>query len=276
MYSARIDDKTNLLRSHYYLLRQAYTSDCAAINVGGSYAYLHKGHRGYGRIHFTHGNFVSFIKVLAFKYFNFKCYNLSKLLDTAHKTNIAYEPGVFIGELNSTQDYNYMANDKNSGDIDYFQLVTRNVDPDFFNIPITERSLSIYIFGTPDYKDNEDLSSETKQKFELIINEFRLQHLCNFVNKILKSSVATVLINPITFVYRDLIKNIELYKFHRSITIFKHEIAPTLYDYATSLSICHYIEHINEKPHIYTQPVDISNNYKKYNNRLYTLSDKRV
>ena len=52
---------------------------------------------------------------------NFKCYNLSKLLDTAHKTNIAYEPGVFIGELNSTQDYNYMANDKNSGDIDYFQ-----------------------------------------------------------------------------------------------------------------------------------------------------------
>ena len=277
MFSARIDDKTNLLRSHYYLLRQAYTSDCAVINVGGSFAYLHKGHRGYGRVHFTHSNFVSLIKVLAFKYFNFKCYNLSKLLDNIQKTNISYEPAVFIGELNSKDTLNYMANDTISGDVNYYQLVTRNTDADFFNIPITERSLSMYVFGTPDYKDDEDDKNyELKDQFEMKIKEFRLQHLCNFINTILKSNVATILINPITFVYRDLIKNIELYKFHRSITIFKHEISPTMYDYATSLSICLYIEHINEKPAIYTQPTDLTNNYKKYNNRLYMLADKKV
>ena len=77
---SRLKEDCNLLRSHYYILVKKYQSYAVPLVVNGITAYLHKGARGYSYNHFSHTEFKSLIRILGFKFFNFKYTNLESII----------------------------------------------------------------------------------------------------------------------------------------------------------------------------------------------------
>lgn len=228
-------------RSHYYVYAKPYSANAVPVNVSGTVAYIHKEHRGFGRHHFTHNDFVSLVRVLGFKFFNFKCLNVERLIANAESVDMTYTPDAYCCEpADSTA---FVQGDR------YYAQITRSTRDTFFEHANDKTSRRNWIFGRPALEFCND------GRFDYDACVFRLTDFCRFVDDTMKTNaLCRLLVNPVTYVYRELEIKLELYRFHRDVDVFKYDAFPSLYDYINALDIFRYIKNLHTLDETCSQP----------------------
>ena len=239
---SRAKEDSNLLRSHYYLLVKKYQYSATPLRVNKITAYLHKGSRGYSYNHFTHTDFKSLIRILGFKFFNFKFVNLKSI----------------ISKCNNWKDCEYLAKKDEKRHHDSLVIINQEIPTkmnkymnDEFLIRVDtnkfqERNLGLPLDGTLPIIEVDGES--------LMKNSFDVISFYKYINNVLKSNVSYILQNCITSVYKELNYKYEFYKIHKNLNLFQMDILPTPADYIIAFRIFDYIENIHNIPEKYKHP----------------------
>ncbi|UBZ25548.1 hypothetical protein CcNV_063 [Crangon crangon nudivirus] len=240
---SRLNDQTNLLRSHYYLFKNKYEVSAVGLQVNDSVAYLHKEYRGYGYHHFTHTDLVCMIKVLGFHYFGFRIDNLNESLVLARDMSScacnyipSTEPEVGIYYLYPDNKVDYTMRW-------VCDAPHRSVKADILQMR------HLHPYGIP------HVVSQDTSRFDYKTLEFNRLDFFEYINTVLKANVSAILQNPISCVYSKLAQVLEIYKYTYNRQLFYSDILPSIYEYMTAINILYYIENINNIDDVYTRPI---------------------
>ena len=273
---SRLKEDCNLLRSHYYFLIKKYQFYAVPLVVNGVTAYLHKGPRGYSYNHFTHTEFKSLIRILGFKFFNFKYTNLESIISKCSN----WEDCEYImldDSSTETNQHKKKLHVKKSDTINRSSLTIQNQeiytkmnrqmkDVFFKNVDISnfqERNLGIPLDGKLPIIEIVKNHQEGESHKNILIkrqspnnqkNHLNLIAFYKYINASLEANVSYILQNCITSVYKDLNIKYEFYKIHGNLNVFQMDILPTPADYITAFKLFDYIENIHNVSEKYKHP----------------------
>lgn len=230
-----LTDETNLLRTHYYILKQPKSQNCIPLKFKEKTVYLHKECRGFAKYKFTHVNFISLFRVLGFSYMNFECTNLEEILKKAKlyiqaptverkivKTNLSgrnllTDKGLVVKDQ-------YISYREHEDTLNLNDVIDRNAWPfDFPNVKVVEGC---------------DVTFDYKSK------NVDFYHFVIYINRIFNSNIATTLQNPIRIVYEEINSKYNMYRLLNNLQFLGLNLLPSVYDYFTSQSIIDYIENV--------------------------------
>lgn len=228
----KITDETNLLRSHYYISKTEYDKYCVPITFNGKTSYIIKEFRGFKNEKFTHVNFISLFRVLGFSFMNFTFDNFDEIMENTLK---------YIQTFNSTSrqiesqqvGYNCL-NEKNELQPNAYIDFIEDIDKIRYEDVIDR---NIWPFGVPQISENENTMYNYENEDTIDFCEF-----INYINKIFKSNIATILQNPINFVYEEINYKFTMYKLFKNKKLLAFDLLPSIYDYLIAQSILDYIE----------------------------------
>ena len=249
MSSYRLKEDGNLLRSHYYLLVKKYQYYATPLTINNTTVYIHKGSRGYSYNHFTHREFKSLIRILGFKYFNFKFINLESIISKYNNwTDCEYD----ILTNNKKNNTNTTIKTPDSLVIknqEIYTKIEKTMNDEFLRKldinKFQERNLSLPLDGSLPIISTNGLN-ETKS--------FNIKSFYKYINNTLKSNVSFILQNCISCVYKEIHCKFEFYKIHRNLKLFQLDILPTPADYIITFKLFDYIENIHNLPEKYKHP----------------------
>lgn len=245
----RYQEESNLLRSHYYILRDKYDEFAVAFKVDTSVVYLHKNFRGYVPHKFTHQEFMSIIRVLGLRYFKLRCVNYKEILKefTQHTDTITTR---VVDQIKPDQRYFLLKGDNR---VDFCARLVQETELSFSQFNLEElKGFNIALFG--EFK-LEPVCSNDPIYFQYDTSELNLIHFFKFVNHTFDADVANILQNCITAVFLEYMQAFELFKIHKRKEAFVQDITPTLYDFLTTNKIFDYIKNIASVDYIYTTPI---------------------
>ena len=265
MSNYRLKEDGNLLRSHYYLLVKKYQYYATPLRINDTTIYIHKGSRGYSYNHFTHREFKSLIRILGFKYFNFKFINLESIISKCNNwTDCEYD---ILTNDDNNNDKNNNNND-NSDDGKNNKNTTINC-PHSLVIKNQEIYAKIEKIMNDEFLRKLDINKFRERKLNLPLDgslpiiisndsnerqHFNIQSFFKYINNVLKSNVSFILQNCITSVYKELNYKFEFYKIHRNLKLFQLDILPPPADYIITFKLFDYIENIHNLPEKYKHP----------------------
>lgn len=244
----RFEEQSNLLRSHYYLLKRSYTSEAIPLIFQGSTVYLHKDFRGFATHKFTHQDFKSIIKVLGMSYFKIHCLNLKDTIKNYQ--NFDDEMTYKIEKGNVTGNVSILSK-KNKLKLDSELLNCTKPTFQNFNIDeIIERNIGLFgVLNLKIIESNDEILFNYKNK------EINIIHYFEYFNRIFNINISTILQNPITSVFIECVEAFELYKINKDIEGFIDIISPSLYDFMITNIIFKYIKNIDCINDIFTTPI---------------------
>lgn len=236
MQNGRLTSEGVLLRSCYYFLKNKKSKTAKPIQIDGVTVYLHKEHRGFSNHMFYHKDLVCLIRILAFKYFNYKCMNVINLLHHAKQYNCTYQPSNMVLKSSSSGDVDGDVGETMSmlsyGN-DYLESCDRQVNEKFF------------MGDNNDFTPNRVLPIITKTSDKPVPSKMSMVSFCLFVDGILGENVCTLLYGPIYVVFRDCYRILEMFKFHRNEELLAHSLCPSTYDYFVVINLMNYAKSIS-------------------------------
>lgn len=244
----RFEEQSNLLRSHYYLLKTPYTPEAIPLIFQGSTVYLHKDFRGFSAHKFTHQDFKSIIKVLGMRYFKIHCLNLKGVIKNYQNFDDCMTYKIKKTNLNGNVS---VLSKKNKLKLEYELLNFTKPTFQNFNIDeIIERSISLFgILNLKIIESNDDLL------FNYNNREINIIHYFEYFNHIFNINISTILQNPITSVFIECVEAFELYKINKDIEGFIDIISPSSYDFMITNIIFKYIKNIDCINDIFINPI---------------------
>lgn len=236
----RLSDSTNVLRSHYYILKNKFNEFAIPLSINNKLVYLHKMYRGFSKHHFTHSDFMSIIRVLGFKYFNFKCTNIKNLINNAFDNDSLYT-SVCLEDSNNNENSDIILNYDNI--VLFSNEYKSYIDfENFFNIDKDHlKARNLWLYGKPSI---EIVNSNNKFTFNYDKDVLNIVEFYNYIDSCFNSKVSSILQNPISSVYLQLSIAFDFYKITNNIQMFALDIFPSMYDYCITFSIFKYIEEI--------------------------------
>ncbi|QBB28654.1 hypothetical protein HgNV_049 [Homarus gammarus nudivirus] len=231
-------DDTNVLRSHYYILKTQKSEYSIPIYIKNAKCYIHKESRNFDTDKFTHVNFLSLFRVLAFSYMRFKCNNINEILNTSkqhlHKKverSVVEKSGCCVltadGTVQVDKAIAYQHMITGGGDKELAQLIALNAwahdKPDIDYIKPDQTNTLLFNYDTP---------------------QVELYHFTRYVNNIFKSNISTLLQNPIILVCEDINIKYTMFKIFNNINILACDLFPSVYDFLVAQSILDYIDNV--------------------------------
>ncbi|UVX94915.1 hypothetical protein CsNV_055 [Callinectes sapidus nudivirus] len=227
-----MSDDTSALRSHYYISTSEKSKYNAPIYLNSNKkVYIHKELRGFESDKFTHVNFLSLCRVLAFSYMRFKCTNIDKIIDDARSNLLLPADRTIVecvGNNTVTADgvvkVNQCVRYRDNGvilSLDYLQQFNAWPHDKPTIEPITEDANNVLF----DYKQNR----------------IDLHHFVEYINTVFKSNVSTILQNPIIMIFEEINIKYNTYRIFNNINLLAHDLFPSVYDFLTAQAILNYI-----------------------------------
>nr|WOZ57637.1 hypothetical protein MmNV_44 [Menippe mercenaria nudivirus] len=227
-------EDTNLLRTHYYISVDKMSKYSIPISVGNDKVYIHKDIRGFKTEKFTHRNFVSLLRVLAFAYMRFKCVNIDEILTEAKAKLFVNEESKIIVP---TKQKGYYAMDGEIQNNKCFVFQCENYSLDDI------RNRNVWVFGTPDIQSIPENDYLFDYKGEL-----DLCHFVRYINHTFKSDmISTILQNPLNVVFEEMSVKYYAYRIYNNIKVLSHLLFPSIYDFLTGQAILDYIKNVNHE-----------------------------
>lgn len=222
MASIRCSEDSNLLRSHYYFLEQAYSDDCVQLLFNNKHIYLHKDYRGFAYNPFTHNDFVSLIRVFMLDYLGIKYININDILRCFDDYSDEYEYENGKRRPETACDYKTF---------------------DF----VLDKKECCEFFGTP--------VIEAKSAPP---NHLNMLHFCDYIDRQFGNRVAHLLTNPIWAVFHETDIFCYAYKAHKNLKQFCVAVLPSIHDYKIAFSINEYCNTFHQQPNEVKKPLELS------------------
>lgn len=247
MLTNRNSDDTNILRSHYYILKERYDEQAIPLHLYDTIAYLHKRHRGFAAYHFTHLDFISIIKVLSFRYFHFQCTNLNDILGKSKETESCIMD-IEVQEIDNTDSIPILSESNTL--LFNKRCVAKTNTGEFFNYTKDAiKNRNIWLCSMPDIIFIE---SKDPLLFNYAYDKLNIIHFFNYIKSCFKANISSILQNPILSVYSQISISFEIYKMMKQFDIFTLDIMPSMYDFLITYSFFGYIRDIDKIDTIYT------------------------
>ncbi|QLI62423.1 HgNV_049 [Dikerogammarus haemobaphes nudivirus] len=255
----RYEEESNLLRSHYYLLKTRYDDQAVPIKVGDVIIFLHKNFRGYVPHKFTHKDFMSIIRVFGLQYFNVRCKNIKALLQTFKTFEDTMMIHVEDNVNNSKIKGLGVLLEDNKSTFEKQIIATTNALYKSFDVEkLKDRNIALYGTLKFEFLQQENSTFQfniQKTQEENQTEDLNIVHFFKFINKMFNANVSNILQNPISAVFLEFTLAYEIYKIGKNLNVFIESIAPSLYDFAITNKIFNYIENIEHVNCQYTTPI---------------------
>jgi len=244
----RYEEESNLLRSHYYLLRDRYTESAVPIKIYGNVVYLHKNFRGYVSHKFTHKEFMSIIRVLGMGYFKIKITNAKEVIKNYNN----YEDKITSTIIQTPNQKNKIGILDLNGYVNFDSKLVHDTTISFEPIDLDEiKTRNTLLFGGFEFAEIEN-NDDTL--FNYNVDVLNIVHFFKYINLVFNAQVSNILQNPISAVFLEYTHSYEIYKISKNKAIFIEGISPSLYDLLITNTIFSYIKNIASVNYIYNTP----------------------
>ncbi len=231
-------EDTNLLRTHYYISHKQISKYAVPLVVYGKRVYIHKDVRGFQATgKFTHLNFVSLLRTLAFSYMRFECSNLDAMLKNVKAELFLNQDRVEV----STDQEGYFVIRSDGTIVPNARVIVENecLFPTLDEI----KGRNIWPFGDPHFVRLNDDDDRGVNLFNYDTDSISLCHFANYINHIFHSEMAaSILQNAMFVVYEEMNVKYCAYKMLNNVQLLAHMLFPTMYDYLTAEFIIEYMK----------------------------------